>query len=351
MSEEKSVSLEEAAKAVEESVVEEAKEEETLADNAEMEKAVFDPNAPIITIKNLIEAGVHYGHQTKRWNPKMKKYIFCARNGIYLIDLAKTKEAVVNAYAKLKEIVSEGGKVLLVGTKQIAKDLIKEEAERSGSFYITNRWLGGTLTNFKTIQLRIKKLKELEQQEADGVWENLPKKEVAILRKEKEKLSKNLEGIKEMRKVPNAIVIVDPMEERIAIKEAMRLHIPTFAICDTNCDPDGIDYVIPGNDDLQKSVKLLISVLADAIVEAKGGLPEVAYTKEDGEDATMKDALRQADRENALRLAARKELQRERAEREKARFAQRFQNKQQKLENKEENKPAEAVTTANAESK
>ncbi len=353
MSEEtKSVTLDEAAEAVKESEQEEKLEAEKAADEQQMAEVVFDPNAPIITLKKLLEGGVHLGHQTRKWNPKMKKYIYCARNGIYIIDLNKSKEGIENAYAKLKEIVLEGGKVLLVGTKAVAKDIVKEEAERSGSLYITNRWLGGTLTNFKTIQLRIRKLKELEAQEEEGAWDRLPKKEQALLRKEKEKLAKNLDGIKEMRKIPNALVIVDPSEEKIAIREANKLNIPVFGICDTNCDPDGIDYVIPGNDDAQKSVKLLISVLADAVVEAKGGLPEIAYSKDDGEEVTMKDAIRQADRENALRLAARREMQRERMEREKARFAARFQNKaNQTAEKKEEVKTENNSETTSEQTK
>lgn len=301
-----------------------------------MEEIVHDPNAQVVTLKKLLESGVHYGHQTRKWNPKMAPYIYCPRNGIYIIDLNKTKEAIENSYNKLKEIVTEGGKVLFVGTKDNAKDIIEAEAVRSGSFYVTNRWLGGILTNFRTIQTRIRTLKDLEAQEIDGAWDNLPKKEASTIRKLKEKLSKNLEGIKEMRKVPNAIVIVDPMVEHNAIKEANKLHIPVFAICDTNCDPDGVDYVIPGNDDADKSVKVIISVLSDAIVEAKGGLPEVAYTKDEGEEVTMKDAVRQADRENALRIAARREMQRERLEREKARRSA-FENRN---ERKEENSDA-----------
>lgn len=343
MSEEKkSVSLDEVAAKVAESVEETKAEAEKEAAESEMKEVVFDPNAPIITVKKLLEAGVHYGHQTRKWNPKMKPFIYCARNSIYLIDLAKSKECIEKAYADLKEIVANGGKVLIVGTKQVAKDIVKEEAERSGSFYINNRWLGGTLTNFKTIQLRIKKLKELEAAETDGTWDRLPKKEVILLRKEKEKLAKNLDGIKEMRKAPNALIVVDPTEERIAIKEAIKLNIPVFALCDTNCDPDGISHVIPGNDDAQKSVKLLVSVLADAIVEAKGGLPTVAYTKDEGEEATMKDAVRQADRENALRLAARREAQREKMEKEKARLDAKFQARNaKKVEAKEEENKTE----------
>ena len=320
--------------------VEEAKEANI------METIVHDENAEVVTLRKLLEAGVHYGHQTKRWNPKMKPYIYCARNGIYLIDLNKSKSALTDAYKKLESIVLDGGKVLIVGTKDNVKEIVKEEAERSGSFYITNRWLGGILTNFKTIQTRIRRLKDLESAQEDGSWEKLPKKEVIALNKEKEKLAKNLEGIKEMRKIPNALVVVDPTVEYNAVREANKLNIPVFAICDTNCDPDGIDYVIPGNDDATKSVKLIIGILNDAVVEAKGGIAEVAFAKDEGEALTMKDAIRQADRENALRLAARREMQREKLEREKARresFLARQQAAQQaqSVENKKEEKPAE----------
>ena len=323
----------------------EEKVEETKEANI-METIVHDENAEVVTLRRLLEAGVHYGHQTKRWNPKMKPYIYCARNGIYLIDLNKSKSALTDAYKKLESIVLDGGKVLIVGTKDNVKEIVKEEAERSGSFYITNRWLGGILTNFKTIQTRIRRLKDLESAQEDGSWEKLPKKEVIALNKEKEKLAKNLEGIKEMRKIPNALVVVDPTVEYNAVREANKLNIPVFAICDTNCDPDGIDYVIPGNDDATKSVKIIIGILNDAVVEAKGGIAEVAFAKDEGEALTMKDAIRQADRENALRLAARREMQREKLEREKARresFLARQQAAQQaqSVENKKEEKPAE----------
>lgn len=300
-----------------------AKEEDAkvAAENNVMAAAVHDPNAPIVSLKKLLEAGVHYGHQTRKWNPKMGKYIYCPRNGIYIIDLNKSKTGIEDSYAKLKEIVSEGGKVLFVGTKIQAKPIVEAEAIRSGSFYITNRWLGGVLTNFKTIQTRIRKLKDLDSAEEDGTWDKLPKKEVIQLKKLKAKLSKNLEGIKEMRKVPNALIVVDPTVEHNAVKEANKLKIPVFAICDTNCNPDNINYVIPGNDDATKSIQLIVGVLSDAVVEAKGGLPTIAYTKDEGDEVTMKDAIRQADRENALRLAARREMQRERMEKEKARRA------------------------------
>jgi small subunit ribosomal protein S2 len=309
----------EVVEAVKEDVKAAEAEKAVAADQNVMAAVVHDPNAPIITLKKLLEAGVHYGHQTRKWNPKMGKYIYCPRNGIYIIDLNKSRDAIETSYEKLKEIVTEGGKVLFVGTKIQAKPIVEAEAIRSGSFYVTNRWLGGVLTNFKTIQTRIRKLKDLEDAETDGSWDKLSKKEVIELKKLKAKLSKNLEGIKEMRKLPNAIVVVDPMVEHNAIKEASKLNIPVFAICDTNCDPDNISYVIPGNDDATKSIQLIVGVLSDAVCEAKGGLTNIAYTKDEGEEVSMKDAIRQADRENALRLAARREMQRERLEKEKAR--------------------------------
>lgn len=313
--------------------------EVAAAETNVMDTIVHDENASVVTLKKLLEAGVHYGHPTKKWNPKMGKYIYCPRNGIYIIDLNKTKDALTDAYKKLESIVLEGGKVLIVGTKDNAKEIVEAEALRSGSFYITNRWLGGILTNFKTIQTRIRKLKDLESAEDDGSWDRLPKKEAIALRKEKEKLAKNLEGIKEMRKLPNAIIVIDPTEEVNACKEAKKLNIPVFAICDTNCDPDGIDYVIPGNDDATKSISMILGILNDAVVEAKGGLPQIAYSKDEGEEVTMKDAIRQADRENALRLAARREMQREKMEREKQKreaflARQNAAQKEQSVENK-----------------
>ena len=313
--------------------------EVAAAETNVMDTIVHDENASVVTLKKLLEAGVHYGHPTKKWNPKMGKYIYCPRNGIYIIDLNKTKDALTDAYKKLESIVLEGGKVLIVGTKDNAKEIVEAEALRSGSFYITNRWLGGILTNFKTIQTRIRKLKDLESAEDDGSWDRLPKKEAIALRKEKEKLAKNLEGIKEMRKLPNAIIVVDPTEEVNACKEARKLNIPVFAICDTNCDPDGIDYVIPGNDDATKSISMILGILNDAVVEAKGGLPQIAYSKDEGEEVTMKDAISKEDRENALRLAAGREMQREKMEREKQKreaflARQNAAQKEQSVENK-----------------
>ncbi|MEW9667662.1 30S ribosomal protein S2 [Ammoniphilus sp. 3BR4] len=225
----------------------------------------------VISMKQLLEAGVHFGHQTRRWNPKMAKYIFTERNGIYIIDLQKTVKKVEEAYNFVRDLGANGGKILFVGTKKQAQDSVKEEAERSGMYYINQRWLGGTLTNFSTIQKRINRLHELEQWETDGTFEVLPKKEVILLRKEKERLEKFLGGISHMRELPDAMFIIDPRKERIAVAEARKLGIPIVAIVDTNCDPDEIDYVIPGNDDAIRAVKLLTAKVADAIIEGNQG--------------------------------------------------------------------------------
>jgi small subunit ribosomal protein S2 len=280
-----------------------------------MAEVLRDPNAPIMTMKKLLEAGVHFGHQTRRWNPKMGKFIYGARNGIYIIDLTKTCTCVNTAYKALKKIVDDGGKVLFVGTKPSAQQVVMDEAVRSGSFYIAHRWLGGTLTNFRTILGRIKRLKDLEAMEADGSFDKMPKKEVAILKKELAKLSRNLEGIKEMRRLPQAMVVADPSVEHNAVAEAKKLGIPVFAICDTSDDPDPVDFPVPSNNDASSAVKLLIAVLADAIVESKGGITSIAYTKDEGEEATMKDAIRAADIANEQRKAALRQQRKEREER------------------------------------
>lgn len=225
----------------------------------------------VVSMSYLLEAGVHFGHQTKRWNPKMKEYIYNSRDDIYIIDLQKTTELLETAYNALKDIVEKGGNVLYVGTKKQASEVCKEEAERSGMYYMTERWLGGTLTNFKTIRRRVKRLEEIEKMESDGTFEKLPKKEVIGLKKEYDKLNKNLCGIREMTKLPEALIIVDSMKEEIAIKEARKLGIPVFGIIDTNCDPDLVDYVIPGNDDAVRSIKVVLGVLTNAIIEVKGG--------------------------------------------------------------------------------
>lgn len=226
----------------------------------------------VITMKELLEAGVHFGHQVKRWNPKMKRYIFGERNGIHIIDLQKTLKGVVDAYNFIRDVASTGAPVLFVGTKKQAQDAIAEEAKRAGAFYVNNRWLGGMLTNFSTVRKSIEKLKKIETMKEDGTYNVLTKKEVAHLEKERMKLEKNLIGIKEMATLPGAIFIIDPKKERIAVAEAKRLSVPIVAVVDTNCDPDEVDYVIPGNDDAIRAVKLLASKMADAVLEGKGAL-------------------------------------------------------------------------------
>ena len=226
----------------------------------------------IITMKQLLEAGVHFGHQTRRWNPKMAKYIFTARNGIYIIDLQKTVRKVEEAYQFVKSVAAEGGQVLFVGTKKQAHDTVAEEAQRCGMYWVNERWLGGMLTNFTTIRKRVERLKELERMESDGTFDSLPKKEVQLLLGEKEKLEKNLSGIRDMKRIPDVLFVVDPRKEKIAVAEAHRLNIPVVAIVDTNCDPDDVDYVIPGNDDAIRAVKLIAGKIADAVIEAREGV-------------------------------------------------------------------------------
>ncbi|MEZ0537961.1 30S ribosomal protein S2 [Caldicellulosiruptoraceae bacterium PP1] len=226
---------------------------------------------PVLSMKQLLEAGVHFGHQTRRWNPKMAEYIFTERNGIYIIDLQKTVKKMDEAYEFVKSQIQEGKKILFVGTKKQAQDTVKEEAERCGMYYINQRWLGGLLTNFRTIKTRIARLKEFQKMEEDGTFELLPKKEVNLLRKEKDRLLKYLGGIKDMEKIPDLIYIVDPKKERNAVLEAKKIGIPIVAIVDTNCDPDEVDYVIPGNDDAIRAVKLITAKIADAVIEANEG--------------------------------------------------------------------------------
>ena len=226
----------------------------------------------VISMKQLLEAGVHFGHQTRRWNPKMAEYIYTERNGIYIIDLQKSVGMVDDAYNAIKNIVADGGTVLFVGTKKQAQDAIRTEAERCGMYYVNQRWLGGMLTNFKTIQGRINRLKQIEAMAEDGTFEVLPKKEVIEIKKEWEKLEKNLGGIKNMKRIPDAIFVVDPKKERICVQEAHVLGIPLIGIADTNCDPEELDYVIPGNDDAIRAVKLIVSKMADAVIEANQGV-------------------------------------------------------------------------------
>ncbi|MBQ7562591.1 MAG: 30S ribosomal protein S2 [Lachnospiraceae bacterium] len=237
----------------------------------------------VISMKQLLEAGVHFGHQTRRWNPKMAPYIYTERNGIYIIDLQKSVGMVDDAYNAVADIASQGGIILFVGTKKQAQDAVKTEAERCGMYYVNERWLGGMLTNFKTIQSRVKRLKEIERMQEDGTFDVLPKKEVIGLKKEMEKLEKNLGGIKNMKRIPDAIFIVDPKKEHICVQEAHALGITLIGIADTNCDPEELDYVIPGNDDAIRAVKLIVSKMADAVIEANQG--EAGDAEEQTEEA------------------------------------------------------------------
>lgn len=247
----------------------------------------------VISMKQLLEAGVHFGHQTKKWNPKMKKYIFTARNDIHIINLEDTSNLIDEAYNFVRDVVASGKSVLFVGTKKQAQEAVKEEAERCGMFYVSTRWLGGTLTNFRTIRTRIERLNKLNQMEKVGEFNLLPKKEVAILKAERDKLEKNLGGIKDMREFPGVIFVVDPSKEHICVKEAISLKIPMVGLVDTNCDPTGIDYVIPGNDDAIRSVKLIASAIADAVIEAREGVSLKDKNADEDEKIDLKEALEQ----------------------------------------------------------
>jgi len=247
----------------------------------------------VISMKQLLEAGVHFGHQTRRWNPKMKKFIFTERNGIYIIDLQKTVKKINEAYNFVRDLSADGGTVLFVGTKKQAQESVREEAIRSGMFYVNQRWLGGTLTNFQTIRKRINRLKQIERMEEDGTFGVLPKKETVELSKEKDRLVKFLGGIKEMKRIPDAMFVVDPRKERIAIAEGIKLNIPIVGIVDTNCDPDEIDYIIPANDDAIRAVKLLTSKMADAIIEGRQGeeTAEDVQQEEQAEEAPKSEEV------------------------------------------------------------
>ena len=282
----------------------------------------------VVSMSYLLEAGVHFGHQTKRWNPKMKEYIYTARDDIYIIDLQKTQAKIEEAYEEIKKIAENGGTFLFVGTKKQASEAAKEEAERSKSYYVTERWLGGTLTNFRTIRRRVKRLEEIENMEAEGKFEALPKKEVIGLKKEYEKLNKVLCGIREMSKLPNAMIIVDPKKEYNAIREARRLNIPVFGIVDTNCDPDDVDFVIPGNDDAVRAVKVVLGVLANAICEVNN-LEVVDYVTEDDKKATKEEIM-----EKALEAPKKEEVVEEKEEPKKE------TKKTKKTEEVKEEKPA-----------
>ena len=257
----------------------------------------------IVSMKKLLEAGVHFGHQTRRWNPKMKKFIFTERNGIYIIDLAKTANQIEKAYETIRDIASEGGTVLFEGTKKQAQDSIEQEAKRCGQYYVSNRWLGGMLTNFNTIRNSVNKLKKYETMEEDGTFDLLPKKEVLQYNKEMDKLEKNLGGIKDMEDLPDVLFVVDPSNEQIAVHEARILGIPVISIVDTNCDPDVVDIAIPGNDDAIRAVKLITSLMADAVIEGNQG-SEFAVSEEDFEESdeeeTESEDLEENDQEESI---------------------------------------------------
>ena len=298
----------------------------------------------VVSMSYLLEAGVHFGHQTKRWNPKMKEYIFTARDDIYIIDLQKTAKKIEEAYAALKEIAANGGKVLFVGTRKQASEAVKEEALRSNSFYVNERWLGGTLTNFKTIRRRVKRLEQIEKMEKDGTFELLPKKEVVHIKKEYDKLNKLLAGIRDMYKLPQAMFIVDPSKEEIAIREARKLNIPVFGIVDTNCDPDMVDYVIPGNDDAIRAVKLIVGVMNNAIVEANGG-KIVDYLSDNRKEEKGEDIMKKA-----LETVKRKEDRRPKFDRKSDKKFNKSSEKVEKSPKKEEVKE-EKVEEVKSESK
>ncbi|MBP3344766.1 MAG: 30S ribosomal protein S2 [Clostridia bacterium] len=293
----------------------------------------------VISMKQLLEAGVHFGHQTRKWNPKMKKYIFTARNDIHIINLEQTSEQVDKAYTFVRDVVASGKKVLFVGTKKQAQEAVKEEAERCGMFFINSRWLGGCLTNFKTIKSRIERLNKLNQMEKVGEFDLLPKKEVALLLTEREKLEKNLGGIKEMRELPGAVVVVDPNCEHICVNECKLLNIPMVGLVDTNGNPDGIDYVIPGNDDAIRSVKLIIAALADAVIEAKEGVSMQKEESSEDEDIDLEKAL--AETKPNLEIAeAGEEKQNKKGKRKPAK---------KKVETKKEEKTEEVKTETKSE--
>lgn len=315
----------------------------------------------VISMKQLLEAGVHFGHQTRKWNPKMKPYIFMARNDIHILNLEKTSEQIDKAYVFVRDVVASGKNVLFVGTKKQAQEAVKEEAERCGMFFVNSRWLGGTLTNFKTILKRIERLNKLNQMEKVGEFDLLPKKEVATLKAERDKLEKNLGGIKDMREMPGVIFVVDPSNEHICVREAVSLKIPMVGLVDTNCDPSGIDYVIPGNDDAIRSVKLIASAIADAVIEAKEGVSmkkdEEAGAEEEVnleemmkeitiEDVKPEDKEKKAPKKKpAKKPTAKSEKTEEKAEVEAEKAQEPAEKpKKAKSEKSEEEKPAKKTT-------
>ena len=294
----------------------------------------------VVSMNLLLEAGVHFGHQTKRWNPKMKEYIYGSRDDIYIIDLQKTQALIEEAYAEIKSIADNGGSFLFVGTKKQASEVAKEEAIRSQSYYVTERWLGGTLTNFRTIRSRVKRMEQIEKMEEDGKFDLLPKKEVIGLRKEHDKLEKILGGIREMVKLPQAIIIVDPKKEVNAIHEARKLNIPVFGIVDTNCDPDDVDYVIPGNDDAVRSVKVILGVLANAICESRN-LEIVDYVTEDETKVKVqKEEVKEEKPEKPAKKEAKAEVKEEKVEEKAEKKTAKKETKKEVKEEVKEEKPA-----------
>lgn len=300
----------------------------------------------VVSMKKLLENGVHYGHQTRRWNPKMKPYIYAAKNGVYILDLAQTLDKLDVAYEAMKEIADRGGKVLFVGTKKQAQETVLNEALRSGSFYVNQRWLGGLLTNYRTIQKRIRRLIEIEEMEENGSINVYPKKEIAQLRKEANRLRNFLGGIKEMKKLPDAVFVVDPTEDYNAVAEAKKLNIPVFGICDTNCDPDILDYSITGNDDAIRSIKLIVGLMADAIVESKTGILQYAHQEDDeGDDITMEDVIinvQQQHDENEKR-------RRQRYEERRSRNNKRYNNRRDNRDNRDQKRTRTDKPTETAE--
>ena len=300
----------------------------------------------VISMKQLLEAGVHFGHQTRKWNPKMAKYIFTARNDIHIINLEETSVLVDNAYNFVRDVVASGKSVLFVGTKKQAQEAVKEEAERCGMYYVNNRWLGGCLTNFKTIRHRIERLNKLNQMEKVGEFNLLPKKEVAILKHEREKLEANLGGIKDMREMPGVIFVVDSNKEHICVKEANALNIPLVGLIDTNCDPTGIDYVIPGNDDAIRSVKLIASAIADAVIEAREGVSVTKELEDEEEKFDMNSVLadvkepelkEEDEQKPAKKSKSKKAKSVKSSEKEEVKEEQSLENKEEVLENKNDN--------------
>ena len=295
----------------------------------------------VVSMSYLLEAGVHFGHQKRRWNPKMKEYIYTSRDDIYIIDLQKTVKQMEEAYEELKKIAEKGGTVLYVGTKKQAVEAMEENANRTNMFFVNERWLGGTLTNFRTIRNRIKRLDEIEKMEEEGIFELLPKKEVAKIRKEYEKLNRNLRGIRNMKKLPQAMIIVDPRQEEIAIKEARKLKIPVFGIVDTNCDPDMVDYVIPANDDAVRAVKLVIGALTNAIAEVNGNEIMECVSPEDQKKASKKEE----------KVEKQETVKEEKTEKVEEKEEKKEIKKEEKKEEVKEKKPTKKETAKKEEKK